>query len=162
MSRPRKDFWSYVDVKDEDSCWPRKGKSLSEYWCAKLDGKSCKAHRVAWELTYGPIPKGKLILHRCDNKPCCNPKHLYCGTQADNMTDAMERRLTVHNCGRGKFHLKEGEIWLVRRLKAPHKWRIGNYRFPLPYVAKMFKVSPATISKIWNSDKVWCAEGKYI
>ncbi len=48
-------------------------------------------HRIAYALTYGPIPDGLLIRHRCDNPPCCNPTHLVVGTHADNSADAVAR-----------------------------------------------------------------------
>lgn len=52
------------------------------------------AHRFAWELTNGPIPDGMNVLHACDNRACCNPAHLFLGTQKDNMID-------MHAKGRG-------------------------------------------------------------
>lgn len=46
------------------------------------------AHRVAWELTHGPIPPGLCTLHRCDTRPCVEPSHLFLGTHQDNLLDA--------------------------------------------------------------------------
>ncbi len=64
------------------------------------------AHRVSYELHYGLIPADACVLHACDNPPCCNPAHLYLGTQADNAADR-ERR--GRNRGLAVIRARAGE-----------------------------------------------------
>ena len=53
--------------------------------------RSYKAHRFVWEQVNGPIPKGMNICHTCDVPSCCNPEHLFLGTQQDNVTDMINK-----------------------------------------------------------------------
>lgn len=50
-----------------------------------------KAHRVAYSIFTGQIPDGMLVLHKCDNRQCVNPEHLFLGTQSDNMKDMVSK-----------------------------------------------------------------------
>lgn len=82
-------FWDKVDRRGPQDCWE---------WTAAKDARGYGrvgskrprtelAHRVAYRLTKGEIPSGMLVCHSCDNPPCCNPEHLFVGTDADNNKD---------------------------------------------------------------------------
>jgi hypothetical protein len=77
----------------EKGCWEWQGARTKGYGMvghrrrANPGTRVKQVHRAAWELTYGPIPEGMFVLHRCDNPPCCKPEHLFLGTQKDNMQD---------------------------------------------------------------------------
>lgn len=87
-------FWSHVNRGDSDSCWEwQAGKTPRGYGRTSVKGhRSLQAHRVAWEVTYGKVPNGLEVCHKCDNPPCCNPNHLFVGTHAENMRDAVNKR----------------------------------------------------------------------
>ena len=57
----------------------------------KYQNKSLRSHRVSYEIHYGLIPEGLHILHRCDNRKCVNPDHLFLGTHQDNMSDKADK-----------------------------------------------------------------------
>lgn len=74
-------FLKHIMPITESGCWIWMGSSFnSGYGCIKLNGKTRSAHRLAWELYNGPIPKKLFVLHKCDVPLCCRPDHLYLGT----------------------------------------------------------------------------------
>jgi hypothetical protein len=90
-------FWSKVEK--TDGCWLWTASTFTQrgYGQFAVDGKArTTAHRIAWELTHGPIPKtvnGKpsVLMHSCDNRLCCNPAHLRVATQAENLKDMADK-----------------------------------------------------------------------
>lgn len=90
-------FWSKVDVRGLDECWPFKLKPLWNGYCTMRFGSDKKrtANAIAYELSTGDIlEKGFVACHECDNRRCCNPLHLFKGTYSDNTKD-------MHAKGRG-------------------------------------------------------------
>ena len=81
-------FWSRIKIGGPKVCWPwMRGKNPCGYGEMNWNGKPWLAHRIAYTLKVGPIPKGLCVLHRCDNPGCCNFQHLWLGTPLDNNRD---------------------------------------------------------------------------
>ena len=113
MGAPRinSDFWSNAEYVTESGCliW-MKGTAHPGYGRVVVNGEAELAHRVAWRKTYGEIPKGLFVLHRCDTPPCINPKHLFLGTAKDNAQDMLKKG-RVKTPWVPKTHCKRGHLF---------------------------------------------------
>jgi len=110
--------------------------------------KKVSTHRLSYEIHFGPVPKGMHVCHKCDNRACINPDHLFLGSASENMQD-MYRKGRQPNF-KGERHpgakLSEADVLRIKELLATG---IVNRR-----IAEMFKVSPTTICTI-NTGRKW-------
>lgn len=101
-----KNFWAAVNKDHPNGCWVRAGwRNPHGYTQGSLDGKKKLAHRIAYELTYGPVPEGHEIDHLCRNRACCNPDHLEAVTRRENQSRS-DSTFTAIN--REKTHCPHG------------------------------------------------------
>ena len=78
-------------VRMPNGCLEWTGAHSHGYGVLTAGGKNIYTHRLAWQIVNGPIPKGMFICHTCDNPPCCDPEHLWLGTNADNTADKVAK-----------------------------------------------------------------------
>ncbi len=95
-----------VQIDPETGCWLWQGaKFTNGYGTIKVAQKQRRVHRVMWESVNGAIPDGLFVCHHCDVKHCCNPAHLFLGTNSDNLMDASRKGRTARGDRHGsKIH----------------------------------------------------------
>lgn len=140
-------FWAKVKKGGEDDCWEWIGAKARKYGYSKIKGKFIGAHKLSYKINKGLIPKGILVLHSCDNPPCVNPKHLWLGTQLENMKDRDKKGRMARGEKIGICKLTQKQ---VNEIREKYNKRDISQRG----LAKQYKISQFNISLIINN-KTW-------
>jgi hypothetical protein len=140
-------FWGKVAKTDNpDDCWIWQATKGSQGGYGQIRWKNNKkeyAHRVAYEITFGEIPTGFYILHKCDNPPCVNPNHLFAGTHQDNMIDKVLKNRQRRGEGIPNHKLTNKQADEIRQ-------RYSTKKESQDDLARAFGISQAQIWKIVN------------
>jgi hypothetical protein len=123
------------------NCWEWTGSKKGHGYGQMAVGKfGYYCHRYSYEITYGSIPGDLLVLHKCDNKACVRPDHLFLGTHKSNLHDAIEK-------GRHRVGVGIRQAWAkldeqkVREIRAKYI----PFKYSLPKLAKAYGVDQHTI-----------------
>lgn len=142
---PEQRFWT--KVARGEGCWEWTGAicPTTGYgdFSAGGAGSNVGAHRASYELNIGPIPPGLFVLHRCDNRRCVRPDHLFLGTQRDNVRDMIAKGRAAKQQLKGEKHpsakLTEADVLAIRSSTEDRRT-----------LAEKYGISPATVSDIWR------------
>lgn len=141
----RSRFWSKVDMSNREGCWEWQGAiSKNGYGSFGLNGRAQTASRLAYWIANGEYPGKQFVLHKCDNRKCVNPAHLYLGDVKQNSKDMVDRGRwrggDSSGSKNGNAKLTEADIVEIRKLIA------AGYNNK--QIAKTFGVTHQMISKI--------------
>lgn len=138
-------------IRTSEGCWDWSGYCSKNpgYGEFRVSGRIERAHRASWILHFGVIPKGMFVCHKCDNKRCSNPDHLFLGTCRDNNLDAIRKKiLPFGQCGTENHNAKlsDKDVFEIKKMLG-----LGITQ---KVIANFFCVSQALISLI-NQNKLW-------
>ena len=140
-------FWNYVEIGSDDECWNWKGGQKSdnygnfnffngEKWVSKT------AHHFSYVLKFGDVNNPNCVLHKCDNRLCCNPNHLWIGTRKDNNLDRDKKGRQVSSKG-----IKHGMCKLTN-LKVMNIRIMRDCGSTLKQIADLYKISKSMVHNI--------------
>ncbi len=142
-THPNIRFWNHVDKTDKDSCWEWTGGTAKGYGAFSGENREqIRAHRFSYVLHYGEIQEGLCVLHKCDNRLCVNPDHLFIGTLADNNHDAKRKGRNARGESHGGSKLTELDVLAIR-----YDSRL------LRIVAKEYGIKEGQVSRIKNGSR---------
>lgn len=136
--------------KKSKGCWEWQGKKFANgYGCFYYLGKYLLAHRVMWQMLFGKtIPRGMNVCHKCDNRACVRPSHLFLGSQKENMKDMIAKGRENPPTGINHYRCKltDADVTEIRRL-----W--NETKKTQKELANQFEVRMNQINRIINNKR---------
>ena len=149
-------FWSKVDRRRKDECWPWKAyRSPSGHGKFQLGGRGARtitASRFLWELTHGPVRRGLEVIHCCPNGWCMNPSHLFVGTPADRGAELFRQGRTCAGERHPNSRLTAAQVAEIRALLS------ASPRPTLVDVARKYGIAKEHVGAIWKF-RLWTRIG---
>jgi hypothetical protein len=140
---------SRIAIDSVSGCWNWLGYVQSGgYGQLRINNAPVSTHRLSWKLYNDQeIPNGLCVLHKCDNRRCINPAHLFLGTPRDNVRDCINKGRNSNGFCKGHLHGKKKR---VRKLTDDQvrEIRATRWKEPLASVAQRYGVSMACVSTI--------------
>lgn len=137
-------FLAKIEVDPTGNCWIWTASTQGGYGQIKVPGtrRQIRAHRLSYLRNVGAIPKGMMVLHRCDNRRCCNPDHLFLGKAADNAADMAEKGRHLFGERNAQHKLTEAKVHKIFDLS-----EAGRSQHE---IAAIFDVGQMTVCRILN------------
>lgn len=137
-------FLDRISPEPNSGCWLWSGAVDSYEYGQLWTGQRLElVHRLAYAHYVGPIPPGHVVCHKCDNRACVNPEHLFTGSQVENIRDCVRKRRHIHGVKHPRAKLTENSVRDILASSETHA-----------ALARLYKVQPATIFQI-RSGKSW-------
>jgi hypothetical protein len=132
---------SLIHVRGPEDCWEWTGAvNRDGYGRYNMDGRGHMAHRLAWVAAGNELPPGMVLMHSCDNPPCCNPAHLSVGTSAENTADKVRKDRHAKGEGIAASILTAEQVIEIR---SRYQFRRMTYKM----LASEYRVCKDTIQK---------------
>lgn len=147
---PEEIFFQNI-VKTADGCWEYQSVDKNGYGRITISkGKTIKAHRFSFEIHNNCTASGNYICHKCDNKKCVNPEHLYAGTAKDNAKDREERSIINRKMGQTHYKTKFTNED-IKQIRADLENGVMGKDLAKKYNVSKFCISAIKLRKTWKN-----------